>query len=106
MNRTTQNILIASILSIITIIVALLAITFGTQTSTITLDGKTYANTTQGLQEVHDVEYMAQRVMFAMPAPIMPKFAHPDATIIIPSELPHASVAHGDYTCNLSNHGV
>lgn len=103
MNATLRNILIAIVLTVVTIIVALIAI-MTDSSSTHTIDGKTYVNTTQGVQELKDVEYMAQMVAFAMPAPIMP-VTHNTASII-PAELPHASVAYGEFNCTGFNHNV
>ncbi len=106
MNRSTQNILIAAILSIITILVAIIAIEFGTQSHTQTIDGVTYANTTEGMQELTDVEYIrGSFVNFKVAQPIMPKVTTEEKTELTPVMLPNTAAPHGEIVCTIESRG-
>jgi|SRR5215216_2444843 len=101
-NRTIAIIAIA--LSIAVILIALIASESAQYTNPIHVEnGVTMISTTQGDQVYSDVEYIhGESVSVKLVAITTIK----TPLTVIPAELPHASVAHGDYTCNLSNHGV
>lgn len=70
MNPQMRNATTIVIVILITIIVGLFASIYGTDSSTIVMDGRTYVNTTAGIREYKDVEYLATIKPFTMPKAI------------------------------------
>ena len=100
--RNRSIAIVTILIAILTIAIAIIASDNAQYSNPITIEhGKAMIATTNGVVAYSDVEYISGKIVSVKPSAIA---VTPSANV--PAELPHAGIAHGDYTCTMSNHGV
>jgi hypothetical protein len=103
--RLSHKIIVAIAIAIVTILIALIAADNAQYTKPITVNDKGIAMVDMGDHSVA-LDTVNENDQTIPSLKITGYNAPKTNDSIIPAELPHASVAHGEFNCTLSNHGV